>query len=77
MSYARNNGIDSDVYVVRSSDAYRCYHGEDSAIPNKPNVFHTLADLWDHLLDHVEMGDMVPQRVWSRISLEMENATTP
>ena len=75
MSYARTNGVDSDVYVVRSSDVWNCYHGSSSRFGYGREIMHSLADLWDHLLDHVEIGDMVPQRTWDRISMEMENAT--
>jgi hypothetical protein len=75
MSYARNNGVDSDVYIVKVSDVFMCYHGRDSSFDWGYFTCVTRRELWDHLLDHLEVGDMVPSRVWTRLSMEMENET--
>lgn len=76
MSYARKNNKDSDVYVVRMSDSYNCYACK-LYVEFTHESMKTLGELWDHMVDHVEADHMVPDRVFNRISLELENETQP
>ena len=72
MSYARNNGVDSNVYVIGSKcGGFRCYHSLEGKMASVVDSFETRTKLWDHLLDHLEVGDMVPVRTWTRLSNEM------
>lgn len=80
MSYARvNEG--SDLYIVRSSDKYRCYTCPIYNNPFDVNRTHiemdTLNQLYNHLMTHVTLGHKVAQKTITRVSLELENETRP
>ena len=73
MSYARKNE-DSDIYIVHSSDMYRCY-----ACPLYDEYQHveveSIEELLNHVLDHVDAGHKVSSKTLTRITLEWENST--
>lgn len=77
MSYARNNGEDSDVYVIRS-DVLRDHMGEmvltciECSIEGNGEWFvcQTPHVMKLHLSLHVHNGDKVPERTFERLERE-------
>lgn len=78
MSYCRNNGVDSDVYVINSGKKWECL-----GCPRAPRVnhqmfnvkgwvsFETRQGILDHLLEHRRLGDKVPNRALERLRREI------
>ena len=74
MSYCRQNEH-SDVYVVRSGEYWYC-HGCKLSGTIEWKEFKTRAEIHDHLIDHMEMGQKVPGKAIDRLVREMaENAS--
>jgi len=78
MSYCRNNGTDSDVYLIMS-DCYQCdYDGDaDHTILNcmcegESFYTHARSEMIRHLLFHQNKGLMVPLRAYERLINEWE-----
>jgi hypothetical protein len=75
MSYCRNNGKDSDVYVVASfsdtekKEIWACYCNLS------PFIAYSRQGMITHLKEHELKGDKVPQRAFDRLRREItENA---
>lgn len=79
MSYCRNDGQESDVYVIASGEnavlggarrsVWICYCGEDWSPGNKS---YTRQGMVDHLLEHRRRGDRVPDRALDRLRKEID-----
>ena len=73
MSYCRNNGKDSDVYIVATCSP------DDSCIPgwwccgckNIEDFFLTREKMIEHLLQHRKDGDKVPESALERLRREI------
>ncbi len=80
MSYCRNNGKDSDVYVLASRDPKRqkdimwCCGCEMSRDGDKlkGTVCDSKKEMVQHLREHRRQGDMVPERAFERLRLEID-----
>lgn len=73
MSYCRDNGIDSDVYVICISNGKRpiwecvgCSLDEDRCCD-----FETRAGMMVHLTRHTKAGHKVPLRAFERLAREI------
>lgn len=69
MSYCRNNGEDSDVYVIRTNGGLQCcgcrlYGGV------KFPMFDTQVEMIKHLVEHLAVHDKVPMRAIERLERE-------
>ena len=78
MSYARNNGVDSDVYVIHHSgyDALVCYCAyevvdDEWGTDVYPYVASSTQDMIDHLREHEASGDRVPQHAFDRLAQDL------
>ena len=80
MSYCRNNGTDSDVYVIgtggEDGDVLQCFCGSrdqegfyEQAFP----VFATRSGMIAHLREHQEKGDRVPGYAFERLEREIQD----
>jgi hypothetical protein len=80
VSYCRNNGTDSDVYVILTRNpetgrnVLRCFCGTvdlqglyEAPFPE----FTTRTGMIRHLLEHRRNGDKVPARAFERLGLEI------
>jgi hypothetical protein len=81
MSYARMNGVDSDVYVYHHYLGWIecCGCNLTEAEPYEDVGFfkaHTAREILEHLDIHVDNGDMVPERCYSRIREEYPQIDT-
>lgn len=81
MSYCRNNGQDSDVYVIGTRDPQekqsilQCFCGERGENGNylRPfPSFTTRSGMIAHLREHQERGDKVPDRAFQRLEQEIQ-----
>lgn len=75
MSYARMNGIDSDVYVYEHSSGFIECCGCRLTAPEEHEDFgfarlSTAREALTHLEWHVREGDKVPERAFERIREE-------
>jgi hypothetical protein len=75
MSYARMNGVDSDVYVYHHYMGWIecCGCSITEAEDHEDLGFfkaHTAREILEHLDAHVSIGDIVPDRCYSRIREE-------
>ncbi|KKM64791.1 hypothetical protein LCGC14_1497850 [marine sediment metagenome] len=86
MSYCRNNGKDSDVYLIATGNVNTNENGweccgcprvprEDSVfegitIPGSP-FFTTLQETIAHLEEHRRLGDKVPESAFERLRREI------
>lgn len=65
MSYCRNDGVESDVYVIRTFDdrliCYCCLANNEADRPE---------EMITHLLIHRSIGHRVPQRALDRLNAE-------
>jgi NH3-dependent NAD+ synthetase len=69
MSYCRNTGTDSDVYVILDASAnpaelLTCYCSRDGE-------WLTRIQMIGHLYQHLAKGDKVPEHVFTRIISEI------
>ena len=71
MSYCRKNMADSDVYVYRHETGITC-NGCDLRGGYDIICVDTPGEMLDHLLDHTERGDMVPERATERLQREKD-----
>ena len=75
MSYCRNNGEDSDVYVVATKMAEMDVPGwwccGCKMEKSNQNFFFTREETIKHLLRHREKGDKVPERAFERLRKEI------
>lgn len=67
MSYCRQNGNDSDVYVYPSM-----YGGIVCTCANDRYIFNKRSFLIEHLKKHLDNGDKVPERVFQRLEKEIK-----
>ena len=71
MSYCRNNGVDSDVYMYHHVAGWLeccgCSLEEDGFFMTTSRV-----EMIAHMADHREHGDKVPDRVFVRLQEEIE-----
>ena len=63
MSYARNNGVDSDVYVYLHCDGFLECCG--CSILKRSVHFTKTRDILKHLKVHTAMGHKVPERAFT------------
>lgn len=72
MSYCRNNGKNSDVYVIASGregcTVWICYCG---GLEDDPFETNERRKMVDHLLEHRAKGDKVPQSALDRLKKEI------
>lgn len=70
MSYCRNNGIDSDVYVYADAlfggELLQCTCGENGKGLNREQMIL-------HLIQHIRNGDKVPDKVFTRLIEEIKD----
>lgn len=66
MSYCRNNGIDSDVYVIGNAAGYECCCSP-RGIPYKYHHYESSIEMIRHLREHRKRGDKVPERAITRL----------
>lgn len=66
MSYARNDGTDSDVYVILMGVGLVCFC-KDHFVTGDPRA------MIDHLRWHQAQGDKVPDRTFERLKRDLEN----
>jgi hypothetical protein len=72
VSYCRNNGQDSDVYVIehvgnaKTGPFLYCYCGDGAG-----SQYFTRSGMIDHLLEHRRRGDKVPDRALDRLASEL------
>lgn len=67
MSYCRNDGVESDVYLIRhvnGSLVCYCDHPGSEQLLEQPMI--------DHLQEHVARGEKVPQRAFDRLAAERD-----
>lgn len=65
MSYCRNDGVDSDVYVIRHVNGMLvCY----CCLPD--NEHERPEEMITHLLNHRSLGHKVPDRALDRLNAE-------
>lgn len=79
MSYCRNNGKDSDVYVICGMDetTHKSYWecvGCHLTEENYGKVFRTRLKMLAHLDHHRSLGDKVPTRTTTRLLREISEA---
>jgi hypothetical protein len=65
MSYCRNNGKDSDVYVIGTRDGLECFCEDHLVLISR-------AGMIAHLRDHQRQGDKVPERAFERLYREID-----
>lgn len=74
MSYCRNNGIDSDVYVIATANG-NMETGWSCCGCRKPGNWTTnRTAMLNHLFKHREDGDKVPEEAIDRLKREIEEA---
>jgi hypothetical protein len=81
VSYCRNNGTDSDVYVIGTRDPdtrknfLQCLCGTRDPVTGMYDApfpaFTTRTGMIGHLLDHRRRGDKVPARAFERLGREI------
>jgi hypothetical protein len=72
MSYCRNNGTDSDVYVIATANAKTQKPGWwCCGCDFENNFFETRPEMVEHLLQHRREGDKVPDRALERLRREI------
>lgn len=72
MSYCRRNGVDSDVYVVRTGRRLACL-GCSLVDFSGSVVRESAEEMRAHLLAHRSRGHLVPDRAIERLEREMES----
>ena len=81
MSYCRNNGKDSDVYVIGTQDednkvVWECCGCCQTPIPeggfSSSFICSTRGEMITHLLAHRNLGDKVPQEAIDRLNREID-----
>jgi hypothetical protein len=65
MSYARNNGTDSDVYVIQSDKGFECFCKDHF-------ICETEEEMIVHLIQHLRNGEKVPNRTFERFIREIK-----
>ena len=76
MSYCRNDGKDSDVYVIMTRDPEAeqnillCYCSQDFFTT-------TRTEMIAHLQTHLQKGEKVPVRAFERLQREIEEEGDP
>lgn len=75
MSYARANGIDSDVYVCGTGNGIECFcaYGNNYSAGPRGFLATTAQEMIDHLNIHAAHGDKVPERAFTRLTKEVED----
>lgn len=74
MSYCRNNGVDSDVYVVKLVDtSFECC-GCSLSEGKWGATFGTREGMLIHLTAHRRAGDKVPRHAVDRLKRELKEA---
>lgn len=77
MSYCRNNGTDSDVYVILTRNPYaganvlQCFCESRNPETGLYPLFTTRTGMILHLLEHRKKGDKVPARAFERLGREI------
>lgn len=78
MSYCRNNGLDSDVYVIgtrnEEQSVLQCFCGSRDAEGFYEQPFPTFtlrSGMIAHLREHQEKGDKVPDYTFERLEREI------
>jgi hypothetical protein len=74
MSICRKNGKDSDVYMYESGQGIECCRCE---LVQKNITFHSNAEAYEHLVQHVMSGDMVPGHALVRLLQESSRYSSP
>jgi hypothetical protein len=72
MSYCRNNGQDSDVYVIATANGRMEPGWSCCGCDKEPNFFPSREGMVEHLLQHRTSGDKVPERALERLRQEID-----
>lgn len=76
MSYCRNNGHDSDVYVISNINekgvaSWECVECCMESL-RKGRAYSSRKEMLTHLLEHIRLGDKVPERALRRLRQEID-----
>lgn len=71
MSYCRNNGEDSDVYVIMTRDSSAQQNILECFCDLPRHIYGTRTEMIAHLREHQQRGDKVPDRAFERLYREI------
>jgi hypothetical protein len=71
MSYCRHDGVESDVYVIATTQSVGGGGWWCCGCEKEGNFTKTRQGMVAHLQEHREAGDKVPQRAFDRLAKEI------